>query len=465
MPSSMYTIGLRSTRAHRARLQVASHNLANADTEGYSRQSVRLNPAHARLEYGRAMGLGVNASHPRREEDASIQRTLRDTGERNGFFRGSARLLSHAEAVMDNDAGHPVGNAVNTFFQRVGETSLDPTSLPRRQSLLDAADRLAISIRDSYAGIERIRTEADTHVTDVVEEVNNLTESIANLNQQVEDAENLSQHAGDLRDERDRAILELSELMNVTVLDGDNGMVNIQTSEGYLLVGGTDSNALGTQVNTANNGHLDITMAARPGNPIFPSNELGGFLGGIIEARDGALSRQLADLDDLAFDLANAVNTTLTTGTDLNGAAGIALFDVSGTRLGAGQTIDLNAAIRNQADALALSGTGSVGDNTIALSLGQIEEQNIIGAGLERPSDAVSSSLYDLADAARDANDKSAETDLIYSEAKMIRDSVLGVSIDEELVKLTEAQRAFQGAAKVITTADEVMQEIMGLKR
>ena len=87
---------------------------ANADTEGYSRQSVRLNPAHARLEYGRAMGLGVNASHPRREEDASIQRTLRDTGERNGFFRGSARLLSHAEAVMDSDAGHPVGNALPT---------------------------------------------------------------------------------------------------------------------------------------------------------------------------------------------------------------------------------------------------------------------------------------------------------------------------------------------------------------
>ena len=465
MPNTMYTIGLRSTRAHRARLQVASHNLANADTEGYSRQSVRLNPAHARLQYGRSVGLGVNASHPRREEDASIQRTLRDTGERNGFFRGSARLLSHAEAIVDSDAGHPVGSAVNTFFQRIGEASLDPTSIPRRQSLLDAADRLAISIRDSYASIERIRDEADTHVRDVVEEINNLTTTIANLNQQVEDAENVSQHSGDLRDERDRAILELSELMNITVLDGDNGMVNIQTNEGYLLVGGTDSHGLSVQANATNNGHLDITMASRPGNPVMPSTELGGFLGGIMDARDGALARQLSDLDDLAFDMANAVNATLATGTDLNGAAGIALFDVSATRPGAGRTIDLNAAIRNQPASLALSGTASVGDNTIALALAQIEEQGIIGAGLERPSDAISSSLYDLADAARDANDKQAETEIIYAEAKMVRDSVLGVSIDEELVNLTEAQRAFQGAAKVITTADEVMQEIMGLKR
>jgi flagellar hook-associated protein 1 len=462
----MYTIGLRSIRAHRSRLQVASHNLANADTEGYSRQSVRLNPAHARLDYGRSLGLGVNASRPRREEDPSIQRTLRDNGEQHGFFRGSARLLSHAEGLVDSDAGHPVGHAINDFFQRVGQTTLNATSIPNRQSVLDAADRLATNIRDSYAGIERIRTEADNHVTDVVEEINNLTTTIANFNQQIERAENVAQHSGDLRDQRDRAILELSELMNLTVLDGDNGMVNIQTSEGYLLVGGAQNHTLDTQVNALNNGHLDITMAVRPGDPIIPSVQLGGFLGGMIEARDGALARQLADLDDLAFDFANAVNTTLAGGTDLNGTTpGTALFDVSGTRLGAGRTLSLSAAIRNQPDLLALSGTGVVGDNTIALALGQIEEQSIIGAGLERPSDAVSSSLYDIADAARDANDKRAETEVIYAEAKMVRDSILGVSIDEELVKLTEAQRAFQGAAKVITTADEVMQEIMGLKR
>jgi len=462
----MYTIGLRSARAHRSRLQVASHNLANSDTEGYSRQSVRLNPAHARLDYGRSLGLGVDASNPRRQEDASIQRTLRQTGERNGFFRGSARLLSHAEAIVDSDAGHPVANAINTFFQRVGEATLDATSLPRRQSVLDAADRLAISIRDSYAGIERIRSQADNHVTDVVNEVNNLSTTVANLNQEIEDAENISQHSGDLRDERDRALLALSELMDVNVLEGDNGMVNVQTSEGYLLVGGTNPHSLGVQANVNNNGHLDVTSSSRPGNIVVPSASLGGFLGGILDARDGALARQQSDLDDLAFDFANTVNTTLAAGTDLNGTTpGTQLFTVSATRAGAGRTVDINNAIRNQPDLLAFSATGAVADNSIALNLGRVEEQNIIGANLARPSDAVSTSLYDLADAARDANAKERESEVIFTEAKTIRDEFLGVSIDEELVMLTEAQRAFQGAAKVIKTADEVMQEIMGLKR
>jgi flagellar hook-associated protein 1 FlgK len=462
----MYTIGLRGVRAHRARLQVASHNMANADTEGYSRQSVRLSPALARVDYGRAMGMGVDASGPRRQEDASIQRTLRQTGERSGFFRGSARLLSHAEAIVDSDAGHPVANAVNTFFRHVGEATIDATSIPNRQSVLDAADRLAISIRDSYAGIERIRGQADNHAADVVNEINNLTSAIANLNQQIEGSENLSQHSGDLRDERDRALISLSELMNINVLDGDNGMVNVQTDEGYLLVGGINPHALGTQINITNNGHLDITSSSRPGNALVPAASIGGFLGGILAARDGALARQLTDLDDLAFDFANTVNTTLAAGTDLNGTTpGTALFTVSATRPGAGRTIDLNAAIRNQADLLAFSSTGAVADNTIALNLGRVEEQGIIGTALERPADAVSNSLYDLADAARDANDKAAESEIIFSEAKTIRDEFLGVSIDEELVKLTQAQRAFQGAAKVITTADEIMQEIMRLKR
>ena len=99
------------------------------------------------------------------------------------------------------------------------------------------------------------------------------------------------------------------------------------------------------------------------------------------------------------------------------------------------------------------------------MSNGTIEEQNIIGANLERPSDAVASSLYDLADASRDARSSEDETEIVFAEAKMVRDSVLGVSVDEELVYLTEAQRAFQGAAKILSTADQVMQEIMGLIR
>lgn len=465
MSSIMYTIGLRSARTHRSRLQVTSNNLANADTEGYSRQSVRLSPAHARLGYGRSVGLGVDASNPTRQEDASIQRTLRDTGEQSGFFRGAARLLSHAESTINDEGGHPVGQALDTFFQRVGETTVNVTSTPNRQALLDAADRLAISIRDSYANMDRVRNEADAQVTDTVEEINILTARIANLNQSIEDAENVSTQAPELRDERDRALLELSQLLDVQVLAADNGMVNVQTNEGYLLVGGPESNNLDVQVNPLNNGHLDIIMPSRPAGPNFPSSELGGFLGGLIEARDGAIQRQQAALDDLAFDLANAVNTALAGGTDLNGNPGVALFNVSATRAGAGRSIDLNAAVRNQPDALALSGTGAVGDNTVALTIGTIEEQNIIGTTLEKPSDAVAFSLYDLADASRDAKNNENEAEIIFAETQMIRDSILGVSVDEELVYLTEAQRAFQGAAKILTTADEVMQEIMGLKR
>lgn len=464
MSGVLFNIGLSGVRAHQSRLRAGSHNLSNVDTPGYSRQSVALGAAHSTLIGGPGMGLGVTAGNARRNEDAALNRNLRELGSRYGYGRAQASLLAEAETITGSPDEHPIGTAVDALFDRIGDLSVDARSIPRRQSVLDAADRLGAQIRRAYEDIERVRSGADDRIRDGVNEVNRIATRIADLNSQIQSVEYGGRQAPDLRDERDRALNELSQLMDINVLAGENGAVNVQMSDGYQLVGETMAFELTVEADPAAGGHLRILSPNRPGSAIVPADALGGALGGLIESRDGTLADQQSALDDLAFDLAGAVNGALAGGTDLDGnSPGGALFDVGATRAGAARTIALDAAIDGQPRRLAISASGSPGDNTIALDLLALEEATIING--QRPGDAVAAALYDLANASRTAMDNANSSEMMFEDTQAMREAMFGVSMDEELVAITEAQRAFQSAARIISTADEITQEIIGLKR
>lgn len=466
MAGLLYNIGLSALRTHRRRLEVNGHNLSNVDTPGYSRQRVALS-AGRNLPAGKhGLGSGVHAGDNRRYADPALERSVRVTTERLGFSNASSLLLTEAEPILGSPDDNHLGNAIDTLFGAVAELTLDPGSTFQREAMIDAADRLSATMRRMSAELQRVRDGADDRVRADVGEVNRMLGRVASLNDQIMRAENIDAEAPDLRDERDRTIAAIAELMDLQVVQGDFGMVDLQTRGGHSLVHGVEASALTAEPDPAVDGHLTIRVPTPGGSAALDAQRLGGALGGTIAARDGAIASQLAVLDDIAFDLADAINTALAGGTDLNGTSpGSPLFDVGGARAGAAGNMQLAAGMAGNPQALALSGNGAAGDNTVALEILRLQEQGIIGATNERPSDAVANGLFVFADAARSARQEAETSELLFSETTALRESLLGVSADEELVAITEAQRAFQGAAKVINAADEMTQQILSLKR
>jgi len=460
----MYNIGLSALRTHRRRLEASGHNLSNVDTPGYSRQRVGLSNSTG---HGRhALGMGVDAGGARRYQDAALNRSVRGLTERLGFSNASSLLLTEAEPILGSPDENHLGNSMDSMFAEMGELTLDPGSTVRREAFLDGADRMAAQLRRMHADLERVRDGADDRVRASASEANRMLARVASLNDQIMRAENAQVEAPDLRDERDRAIAALSELMDVRTVEGDFGMVDLQTSNGDSLVNGVEHRQIVAEADPALDGHLSIRLSTAAGTLTLDAETVGGSIGGTIDARDGAIASQLAMLDDIAFDLATAINSALAGGTDLDGnTPGQPLFDVGTSRDGAAGRIQLAAGMAGNPRALALSGTGAAGDNTVALEILRLQEQGLVGATLERPSDAVANSLFLFADASRKARDAAETDDLMHAESVALRESMLGVSADEELVAITEAQRAFQGAAKVINAADEMTQEILALKR
>lgn len=463
--STLFNIGLSGINAHKRSLEIVGQNLSNASTPGYSRQVAGLQSRSAGVPGSAAQLQGVIATGPRRTADAAITRSLRTSAEGNGYAQARLRVLEETEALAGDPETNAVGTAVDAFFVAAGKLSVDASSIGLRRVFLDSADRLASTLRSAYEDVERIRDQADVRIQASVEETNRLAGRVAELNRQIASSEINGTEAGDLRDERDRALNALSDLAGVRVIESDRGMLDVQTADGHQLVAGIKSFTFTTEADPSNGGHLRIRASDAPGQPIVQGSRLGGAIGGAIAGRDGALVAHTQALDDLAFDLAAAVNTTLAGGTDLDGNAGVPLFDAGASRTGAAGVIQLDARIRGQPRALAIGASSAPGDNTGALAIVGLETQGFVGAGNDTPADAVATAIFTLASDARSAREDAETKGLVFEETQALRESLLGVSMDEELVAMTEAQRAFQASAKIIEAADQVAQEIIGLKR
>ncbi len=323
--SSMLGIGITGLIAYQRSLRTVSHNVANAQTEGYSRQRVELGTQSPLFLGGQYVGTGVRVANIERVHDSFL---TRQTQIYTASFN-SAETMARYAGIVDEVLADPsvgLGPALDDFFGAAQDVSNDPTSLPARQAFLTQSENLAERYNYLDQRFEEVRSQLNRQLRAEVADVNSLTSSIAMVNRNLFLAGG-SAEANDLLDERDRLLGRLAEKIGITTLEQDDGSVNVFTGNGQQLVVGFEPYTLTAVPNRFDTSEFEIGTGAN-GQFVFSDFIKGGVIGGLLEFRRDILNEAQNSVGVSAIALADRLNQQHRLGQDIIGNLGTDLFNV-----------------------------------------------------------------------------------------------------------------------------------------
>lgn len=322
---NLANLGLSGLTAAQNRLQTAGHNINNAATDGFNRQTVLVQTAGATGTHAGYIGRGVQAVTVQRAYDGFLFRQL------VGAQTAGASIVSYGKEISQINnlfADRTVGitPALQKFFDGVQAVASAPADSAARQELLGRAGSLVAQINDSNEFLNSQRNNINTQITTVVTQINSYVERVRDLNNQITTARaTSSQHEpNDLLDQRDQLVSELSQLVGVNVLEQD-GKFNLTVGNGQVLLGGDTVFPLHAVPSADDPSRVAVAYTAISANGETRSIEIredgikGGSLGGLIAYRREALDAVQNDLGRLAAGLVLAFNDIHATGHDLAG--------------------------------------------------------------------------------------------------------------------------------------------------
>lgn len=323
--------GLSGLLAFQRGLSVTANNVANASTEGYSRQRMEL---VSRTPEGFGFGFigsGVEVATIRRIVDQFGINQLRTANSSLGQLDAFNSFAGQVDNVL-GDPNTGIASGLQSFFSAWQDVANDPSSVPARQLLIAQAQSLADRFNSTDARLNDIDRDLNGRIRNTVTEINGLAKTIAQYNDDiVKSSAAAGQPPNDLLDQRDQALSKLAALTNITVLDEPDGSVNVFIGSGQGLVLRSQSLDLNVQLNQFDPSQLDVTYQGAGGSTqvITQSLASGGELGGLLQVRSQLLDPARNALGQVATALASTVNAQHREGVDLLGNLGRDLFTLS----------------------------------------------------------------------------------------------------------------------------------------
>jgi flagellar hook-associated protein 1 FlgK len=454
-------IGKSALLTHQQSINVTGHNIANVNTPGYTRQRVNL-AANSPLDSSPGqMGDGVVAVDIQRVYDRYVSGRINTEQQGLGRWEAQKNAMESVEIAFDEAGGYGLSGSMTEFWNAWQNLSNNPSGHTERISLLSKSVSLASAFNKTAAGLRQQQVDLDTVVWGGVDDINALAAEIADLNRKIGEIEIGAQNANDLRDRRDLLVTRLAELVDVSTFEDGRGRVTVSVANGRPLVENGQAWRLGTSTNAA--GHQDVTWIDSNGTALdISANINGGKLKGWLDVRDVAIPDYLTRLDELAGDVADGVNTRHTAGFDLYATAGQAFFSGS-----TAADIGLNSIISADPNRVAAAATvaGVPGDNANAVAMADLQHASVTGGGTATFDDFYRSLVTDVGNQVRSATDFAKHQSVMLTSLDNYRESISGVSLEEEMLNLIKFQHAFDAAAKLVTTVDEMIQTMMDMTR
>jgi flagellar hook-associated protein 1 FlgK len=300
---SSFDIGLTGLNAAQKALDVIGNNVANTATEGYHRQTVSLTPAYLRLNNGVLMGGGVVVQGITRAIDIFLETEILRQQSSLSQVSQESTTLSSIEAAFGELMGNTGLNAaIDQFFNSLNDLSAHPDQDIYQNDVLSSADAMAGQLRTLGDFLSNLETQIKLQAENVVEQVNTLAGQIANLNDNIQRIEMSGGQTGNLLDQRDQLIKQVSELAGVQTQQRDYGVVDVDIGGVPIVMG---SNTMQLEVGLNENGLLGITPA---GAFTYQTTIDGGQLGGLLSLHNTSVSSIQSDLDTLAKAIIQQVN-------------------------------------------------------------------------------------------------------------------------------------------------------------
>jgi flagellar hook-associated protein 1 FlgK len=462
---SIFSIARTALSTNQQVLGVTAHNISNVNTAGYTRQTAVLAETTPQNSLEDAVGTGVRVELIRRSVDNLLEGRLNLSHSTLGRLDVYAKGLSLLEGVFSDAQDRGLGVALNEFFNAAQDVATNPNDTTARTVLISKGSALAGLFNQAHRDLTNQRLGIDRQVQQSISEANNLIVKIADLNAKISGLEGTGeQEANDLRDERQRALNDLSKLLDVAYLEDATGMVNVYMGKGLPLVAGTASKQLVGVANGGNNGLLDVRYDPRDGTAPFAINSVlaQGKLKGLLDLRDTQITGVLSSLNTLASAIVTQVNTVHAAGYGLDQVTGRNFF--SATVGSEAQTIA--TAISNPQHVAASSTLDGVpGNNQNALALVALQSAAVASLGNVTMGEYYTRLAASVGDTSRAAEVDLLSQEAIHEQLEQRRGEVSGVSLDEEMTDLIKFQRAYEASARLITVTDELLQTLLELAR
>ena len=314
--SALMSLGSRALFASYSSLQTTGNNIANANTPGYSRQSVGLQTSASSYTGGSFQGTGVDVSGVNRAYDAFITREATITRATAAADEVRSTQLQRLEQVFPlGESG--IGFAAGQFFNAMVDVVNRPQDASSRQAVLARADDLAARFRNAGEQIETLQQGANQGLRVQVDSANALVERIAKINERVLSYRGFDAAPNSLLDQRDNAISELNQLIQVTTIPQDDGSISLMMGSGQQLLLGTEVNKLKVLPNEFGTGIVRLGIDDSGASRILPSGLLvGGSISGLMQFQNDDLQQARNQLGQMAAAIALKVNEQQSLGLD-----------------------------------------------------------------------------------------------------------------------------------------------------
>ena len=440
--------------AHRRRLDVISHNVANASTEGYSRQRVDLT-----ANSGSAIGIwsgsssslgGVTIDGISRSRDAFLEVRSLTTSANAAELERSYALHLDLEEVLAEPSDSGVAAAFDDLWAAFDDVANFPDQLPQRVALVNSATILTERLGEADSGFRALHTSTRQTTEATVATANSIAEEIAAINHAVATASG-GTNTNDLLDQRDAAVSRLAELTGARISQRDNGTIDVYVGNSSIVQGSRTF-----ELSVTDTADLGLTPVGLQRTDIMIGGSvrmtsLGGELAGLLSNVNSSIPSALSTLDGVTAQLISDVNTLHTTGEDLDGNAGGAFF--SGT---SAATISVDAAIVADPRTIAAASPGSgIRDGEIALGIAELRNS---ATGADSLYESFSVTLGLATSSLQRRSSAQSEAAAKVDEARLAARSV---SLDEEMVDLVATQRAYEASARVVSAIDQMLDTLV----
>ena len=438
---------LRGLLAQQRLLDTKGHNIANSSTQGYSRQQATLAASPALMipagatstGAGAMLGSGVDVQSYSRVRDQFLDIQYRGQNANVSDWTAQAGALSNAE----NSLSEPGDNGVNAQLQKfwdawssLANAPAGSAGLAAKQSLVSQGQALTDAVKSVYSQLQTVSQQSYSQYQDIVKvpggQVDQIAKQVADLNKTISQMKTAGTEPNDLEDRRDQLLDQLSGFGQISVTN---------LASGSLQVSFVDSSS-GTTYPVVDD--LNNVWSGPPAQDNWsPSGQLGGLL--TVSKPGGTIDGYLGDLDTFATNLASLVNS----------AYGGTFLEVGATPAGgtppqgAVAGLQVNPALVSNPDSV-VSGSGNVGSNNLALAASQLR-------GNPQIDGAYGAFVAKVGADANQANIQQANAQALTDSVDNRRQSISGVSMDEEMTNLVKFQRAYQASSRAMSTMDDML--------
>lgn len=444
---------LRGLLAQQQALNLTGHNISNASTAGYTRQTTSLTTSlPLQVGPGLLLGTGVNVAAYQRIRDSFLDVQLRAQTMLQGAATATQDGLGQVEGVINEPSDNGLNTLLGKYWSAWQNVANAPEDMATRQALVEAARTLASGFNSTTSQLSTIASQTGQQAQLTLAEINAAGADLVSLNKAIFNATAAGNSPNDLLDQRDLVLDKLGSLGNVSTTDLGDGTVKVGF-DGVTLVDGQTGQTLTESGGTLANG-LTPPETATVGATT-------GKLGALIALRDTTIPGYQTKLDLIASTLIKQTNALQAGGVDVNGVTqtgGFALDGTAGSAFFSGTDAATIAVATTAVGVAAASVTGKPGDNSNALRIAALANDKTLsplaGATI---NGAYSQLVTTIGSDSSDANRSVSNSAVLVDALKSRRESVSGVSLDEEMTNLIRFQQGYQAAARALNTMDDAL--------